>query len=255
MVQKKCVVGPEDTVGSLKNKVQKLEGEAFIEAIVQPTKNKGVVLVGNSLGSLVALTTALRKPELVAALVASPLPEPILINSSNTSHTKNSRPLQQIKKIIVEIFFKLLPLEIIVPLIARTPLINVGLQAAYHSSIKFDKSLQKIVRTPAQRGKASTALRAMCIGMASRPKAITAPVMLEAFAKSSNRCPFLLIWGEDDKIIPLILGQRLKKEYPWIDFFTLENTGHCPHDESSNKFNKLLINWLGLNLVDKPLKT
>ncbi len=33
LVQKRCVVGPEDTVGSLKNKVQKLEGEAFIEAI------------------------------------------------------------------------------------------------------------------------------------------------------------------------------------------------------------------------------
>lgn len=33
LVQKRCVVEPEDTVGSLKNKVQKLEGEAFIEAI------------------------------------------------------------------------------------------------------------------------------------------------------------------------------------------------------------------------------
>ena len=40
LVQKKCVVGPEDTVGSLKNKVQKLEGEAFIEAIRDWGKNE-----------------------------------------------------------------------------------------------------------------------------------------------------------------------------------------------------------------------
>ena len=33
IVQKKCVVEPEDTTETLKNKVQKLEGEAFIEAI------------------------------------------------------------------------------------------------------------------------------------------------------------------------------------------------------------------------------
>jgi len=40
LVQKKCVVGPEDTVGSLKNKVQRLEGEAFIEAIRGWKKNE-----------------------------------------------------------------------------------------------------------------------------------------------------------------------------------------------------------------------
>ena len=32
-IQKKCSVKPEDTVRSLKRKVQKLEGEAFLEAI------------------------------------------------------------------------------------------------------------------------------------------------------------------------------------------------------------------------------
>ena len=40
LVQKKCVVGPEDTVDSLKNRVQKLEGEAFIEAIIGWEKNE-----------------------------------------------------------------------------------------------------------------------------------------------------------------------------------------------------------------------
>ncbi len=33
LIQKKCAVTPDDTVKSLKTKVQKLEGEAFIEAI------------------------------------------------------------------------------------------------------------------------------------------------------------------------------------------------------------------------------
>ena len=33
LIQKKCVVAPDDTVESLKTKVQQLEGVAFIEAI------------------------------------------------------------------------------------------------------------------------------------------------------------------------------------------------------------------------------
>lgn len=38
LVQKECVVESNDTADSLKNKVQKLEGEAFIEAITNFTK-------------------------------------------------------------------------------------------------------------------------------------------------------------------------------------------------------------------------
>ena len=41
LVQKKCSVNKKDTISSLKKKVQKLEGEAFIEAI-KSLSNKGV---------------------------------------------------------------------------------------------------------------------------------------------------------------------------------------------------------------------
>ena len=41
LVQKKCSVNKNDTISSLKEKVQKLEGEAFIEAI-KTLSNKGV---------------------------------------------------------------------------------------------------------------------------------------------------------------------------------------------------------------------
>jgi phosphoribosylglycinamide formyltransferase-1 len=33
LIQKRCAVESEDTAGSLKTKVQKLEGKAFVEAI------------------------------------------------------------------------------------------------------------------------------------------------------------------------------------------------------------------------------
>ena len=41
LVQKKCSINKKDTISSLKEKVQKLEGEAFIEAI-KTLSNKGV---------------------------------------------------------------------------------------------------------------------------------------------------------------------------------------------------------------------
>lgn len=41
LLQKKCAIEPGETVGSLKAKVQKLEGEAFIEVIKMYQENKG----------------------------------------------------------------------------------------------------------------------------------------------------------------------------------------------------------------------
>jgi phosphoribosylglycinamide formyltransferase 1 len=46
ILQKKCIIAPDETVDTLKNKVQKLEGEGFIEAIKLFSEKK-LKIVGN----------------------------------------------------------------------------------------------------------------------------------------------------------------------------------------------------------------
>ena len=61
---------------ALDNRLWGRQLTAFLEQVVQSP----AVLVGNSLGGLTALTTAVLAPRLVAAVVAAPLPDPALLN-------------------------------------------------------------------------------------------------------------------------------------------------------------------------------
>ena len=97
---------------------------AFLEQVVQ----QPAVLVGNSLGGLTALTTAAFRPEWVKAVVAAPLPDPALMQPLPK---RQSRRLRQFKTAIVQLLCRLLPLELLVPLISRTALLRMGLQGAY----------------------------------------------------------------------------------------------------------------------------
>ena len=218
---------------------------AFLEQIIETDKFGKAILIGNSLGSLTALTTLCFRSELISAVVASPLPDPAFMQQNIFT------PPFWLKKLhgyLTRIFFHLLPLEIFVPLIARTNLIKIALQGAYHHSIRFDKELHQIVARPARKPSAARALRSMCIGMATRPPKVTAPVLLEELSRKNNPSPVLLIWGKQDKLVPFNLGKRLAKKHPWLNLFELDKTGHCPHDESPTQFNQIVLNWLATNL-------
>ena len=88
----------------------------------------------------------------------------------------------------------------------------------------------------------------MCIGMSVRAREITAPSLLEHLDREENRLPILLIWGKEDRLVPLKIGTRLAMKHPWINLSVIEESGHCPHDESPKEFNKNVLSWLELNL-------
>ncbi len=178
--------------GQLDNKLWAKQLASFLEEVVEVHLHGKAVLVGNSLGALAALTTINLREDLVAALVAAPLPDPAFMG---TYRFPKNKLLRRLRYCVVNISCNLLPLELIVPLIANTPLINFALQSAYHRSIKFDYELQKLVAKPARRLTASRSLRAMCIGMTLRSQDITAPAMLEKLDINTRRPPVLLLWG------------------------------------------------------------
>ncbi len=229
----------------LDNHFWSLQLAAFLKEIIKTSANRKVILVGNSLGALTALTTAAFYPNLVKAVIAAPLADPTLIKSA-----KLTLPnwILSIKNTLIKILFKLIPLKILIALITRTKAINIAIQSAYYKSIKKDYELREIIIRPAQRKLASKALRAMCIGMSTRKENVTAPALLNRIYSMQYDLPILLIWGEEDKFVPVSIGKKLDQQYPSLELFIISNTGHCPHDESPSDFNHHLLHWLNKKL-------
>ncbi len=218
---------------------------AFLKEVVESDKCGKAVLVGNSLGSLVAITASVFCPKYIAAVVAAPLPDPAFMQRFSYPQT---RFFLRLRNLFLTIFFNLLPLELLVPFIVKTGIIKKGLQAAYCKTINTDKELQILVSAPAKRSTAARALRAMCIGMSDRPKIHTAPALLDSLSNRARHLPILLVWGSQDRLVPLFVGQKIVNQYSWLKLFVIEKTGHCLHDESWREFNQLVLDWLKLNL-------
>ena len=216
----------------LDNRLWARQVQGFLEQVVQGP----AVLVGNSLGSLVAVTCAVFFPRWVVAVVAAPLPDPTLVMPMAARRRPWRRRLQ---RRLVVLLCQLLPLELLVPLIARTPLLDLGLRSAYGTPEPVDRELRRLVARPALRPQAPRALRAMSIGMALRPRAATAAPLLQRM-----RQPLLVLWGSHDRLVPPAISARLGQHKPDLNLQLLPRLGHCPHDERPALFNQALLQWL-----------
>jgi pimeloyl-ACP methyl ester carboxylesterase len=134
---------------------------------------------------------------------------------------------------------RLLPLELLVPVIARTPLLDLGLRSAYSDPQAVDPELRRLIARPALRPRAARALRAMSIGMALRPRAATAAPLLRRM-----RQPLLVLWGAQDRLVPPRISRQLQHHKPDLDLRLLPGLGHCPHDEQPHLFNAQVLHWL-----------
>ena len=220
----------------LDNRLWARQLQGFLEQVVQGP----AVLVGNSLGSLVAITCAVFFPVWVHGVVAAPLPDPTLLMPLQ----RRQRPWRrQAKRQLVVVLCRLLPLELLVPLIARTPLLDLGLRSAYSDQRAVDRELRRLVARPALRPRAARALRAMSIGMALRPRGATAAVLLEQM-----RQPLLVLWGSHDRLVPPEISERLHRHKGDLELQLLPKLGHCPHDEKPELFNRHVLGWLARNL-------
>ncbi len=231
----------QSKINYLDNQVWGEQLAFFLDEIVDIQNNGKVILIGNSLGALTAITTLSERPDLIKTIIAAPLPEPVFVNPIRFSFPSW---LIKVESFLIKIVFYLFPLKTLINLISRTKLITFALQSAYARSIADDIILKRIVTVPARRVNASKALRAMSIGMSIRPNAAKGPSIIEKIKNLSNRPPILLIWGKKDKLIPIFLGKKLIKLHPWLKLSVINEAGHCLHDESPQHFNQIVLNWL-----------
>ena len=57
--------------------------------------------------------------------------------------------------------------------------------------------------------------------------------------------PTLILWGRDDKLIPVSFAARFNKEINASQLRIIDGCGHMPHVECAEKFNHALLQFLG----------
>ena len=56
--------------------------------------------------------------------------------------------------------------------------------------------------------------------------------------------PTLLVWGREDALTPLALGERFKKEIARAELVVLDKCGHLPQIEQAERFNAAVLKFL-----------
>jgi len=228
------------TIGKLDNGIWCNQVEDFINQVIKPKNSKKVILIGNSLGALVALTCAVFLENKIETVIAAPLPDQI---ENNNPKMLTNPIFKFLKNRFISLFFIIFPLEIILFLINKFGIIKLGLNAAYFKKENIDNDLINMVKKPVLRKTSARALRAMCIGMSSRKNNLRASYLLRKLS-SSKKVPFLLIWGDKDNFIPLFIGKKIANFHRWVKLKIISNSGHCVHDEDPTVFNRISYEWI-----------
>lgn len=55
--------------------------------------------------------------------------------------------------------------------------------------------------------------------------------------------PTLVVWGSDDRFVPLDIGLQIAVRIPRADLYVMGRTGHVPHLERAEEFNRLAVQF------------
>jgi pimeloyl-ACP methyl ester carboxylesterase len=56
-------------------------------------------------------------------------------------------------------------------------------------------------------------------------------------------CPTLIVWGTNDRIVPLSFAHRLARELPGAELHTIERCGHAPQLEAPDELVRHIESW------------
>ena len=116
---------------------------------------------------------------------------------------------------------------------ARPRVIRSVLRQAYPSGSNVDDELVELLYKPTQRPGAAEAFR----GFINLFDDHLAPDLLQNMQQ-----PVDLIWGEKDPWEPIAEAQEWAQQFSCINSLeTLSEAGHCPHDENPEAVNSLLV--------------
>jgi pimeloyl-ACP methyl ester carboxylesterase len=193
----------------------------FLRAVV----GGPAVVVGHSMGGVVATETARRHGDLVRALA--------LVNSSGMQPYQ--RPLSQTDRLMLDMIGAPLVGETLAGIFGNEWGVRQGLLSSYHRKERVTPELVQTFAGPLQRHGAGSYL-------ATTRNAENLVIALKAGEYAG---PALLIWGEEDRAIPPSDAEAIQRfVLPQAAIRLLRDSGHCPFDETPGAFNDALLPWL-----------
>ena len=189
--------------------------------------------MGNSIGSLVCVTAAFTYPEMVKGMTLLSLPD---VSLRQEMIPKGLRP---IVNTIEGLFTPPLLLKLLFNIIRRPSIIGswVGI-AYYEKSAITDELVDMITIPPQDKG----AARAFCLLFEELKKPGYSPQVKRVLPQLT--IPILLVWGRQDRMIPISLALEFSQLNPHLTLVELEQAGHCPHDECPDRFNSIFLDWV-----------
>ena len=193
--------------------------------------DRPVVLVGNSIGGVVALRAA-------QLLGEERCKEVVLIDCAQRLMDDKQLATQPAWMAWIRPLLKTLVSQrwlstALFRNAARPALIRSVLKQAYPSGSNIDDALVSLLLTPSQRPGAAEAFR----GFINLFDDYLAPLLLKELS-----IPVHMIWGEADPWEPVKEAKEWKQKYDCIQsLMVIPHAGHCPHDESPKEVNEQLL--------------
>ena len=208
------------------------EGVAFLSTFLKALGLEGAVLIGNSVGGLLALATAERHRELARALV--------LVDSAGLGR-ELAWPMRIGALPVVGKAMEYLTV------MNRRRLMRLVFLHPDQIAPNIYAELFRIRKLP---GSSRTIVRALRTGvnlLGLRPH-----LRLLHDILTDLPVPTLLIWGEEDVIIPVTHAHHAARRYPDLNLCVIPDAGHWPQMEKPQEFNSRVVAFLDQTAADHP---
>ncbi|MEB3289206.1 MAG: alpha/beta fold hydrolase [Leptolyngbya sp.] len=202
------------------------QGADFIRHIIgQP-----VQVVGHSLGALVALTLAHRHPAWVRQV--------LLITVPASREDLVAGWVADVGRRVERWVASPLLLRPLFRVVRRRKFLARALGGIYTCPEAVDEELiDTFALPPQQRG----AARTLCYLVNARSDDDFSPSVKGMLATLTQ--PTLILWGQQDRVIPPRFAAGLADLSPHIQLRYLPKVGHCLYDEDPNTFNQTVMQW------------
>jgi pimeloyl-ACP methyl ester carboxylesterase len=200
----------------------------FCREVVGADVDHRAILVGNSIGAVVAMQAAILAPEMVQKTVLINCSLRLLQETKQLTlpwyRRTGARLMQRVlsNRAIAKLFFDLM---------RRPQTVRKILLQAYINPAAVDQELLDILLAPAQDPNAVDVFMAFV-------NYSQGPTPEELLAKLP--CEAIVLWGELDPWEPIELGQEFTNFDCVKEFIPLPGVGHCPQDEAPELVNPIL---------------
>lgn len=193
--------------------------------VIADVLQEPAVVVGHSMGGMVATQLAHAYPHLVRGLVVS-----------NSVGLPPERKPGAFERTLFHLLSTPMIGDMLASVMTNSWMVRQSLQPAYYDPKQVTPELVEIFSGP--------------LRLPDGPQGYLAATrsfrnFALPFAPGAISVPALIFWGSDDRSMPVSMAEKFRQRFlPHADVHILEQTAHCPFDERPEEFARVLLAWL-----------